>query len=141
MKPLIRYRKLSGYKYELLETYFQDTGIRPAEYIVTRFIYLDPSGTLAIKGGYAWDGPSGPTIDTRNSLRASLVHDALYQLMREGFLGQEHRQRADEILRDTAAEDGMPKWRSSLWYYAVRLAAGRNAARSERVENPELVAP
>ncbi len=30
--------------------------------------------------------PNGPTIETKTFMRASLVHDALYQLMREEHL-------------------------------------------------------
>ena len=37
---------------------------------------------LEIKKGYAWDGASGPIINTQDTLVASLVHDVLYQAMR-----------------------------------------------------------
>ena len=73
-----------GYKYQLKEEYtFADTGIIPPATITTDFIGLDLAGNLTTAKGYAWDGPSGPTIYTRNFMRGSLAHDALYQLMRE----------------------------------------------------------
>jgi hypothetical protein len=54
----------------------------------TTWLELWPDGTLVISPGYAWDGASGPTYDSKSSMRASLVHDALYQLMRLGLLSQ-----------------------------------------------------
>jgi hypothetical protein len=47
--------------------------------------------------GYAWNGPSGPTLDTRNFMRGSLVHDALYQLMREGRMDNGLRRQNEAI--------------------------------------------
>ena len=76
----IRYR--SDYKYQLASEYRIKIPILPAEDIGTEFIDLDTSGELTVKNAYAWDGPSGPVIDTPENMRASLVHDALYQLMR-----------------------------------------------------------
>jgi len=80
----IRYR--DGYKYQLAEDHTLLIDITPDEGVGNDFVYLGKSGMLVIRKGYAWDGPSGPTVDTRDSLRGSLVHDALYQLMREGYI-------------------------------------------------------
>ena len=77
-KPYIKYR--SGYKYQLVEEYQVRVSLIPENDIKTDFIELSTEGMLIIKKGYAWDGPSGPTIDTPNFMRGSLVHDALYQL-------------------------------------------------------------
>ena len=85
-----------GYRYQLQEGYSLEISIRPTEAVGNDYIALDPQGALRIAKGYAWDGPSGPTLDTRNFMRGSLVHDALYQLMREGLL--------DHAIR---CEDGM----------------------------------
>ena len=76
---------------------------------------------LTIRAGYAWDGPSGPTYDSKDSMRGSLVHDALYQLIRLGHLGPEHRQPADQLLYDICREDGMGYFRANAWYWAVRM--------------------
>jgi len=138
----IRYRELKGYKYELMEKYFHDTGIIPPAPILTEYIYLGLNGELAIRERYAWDGASGPTFDTKSSQRASLVHDSLYQLLSLGLLGQEHRQRADELLRDIAIADGMWRWRAWAWYYAVRAVASKYALPDGQTgENPVLEAP
>ena len=85
-----------GYRYQLQEGYSLVISIRPAAAVANDYIALDPQGVLRIAKGYAWDGPSGPTLDTRNFMRGSLVHDALYQLMREGLLDHTiHREAAD----------------------------------------------
>lgn len=123
---IIKYK--GGYKYQLVESYFVDTPIRPGALIVTRFLVMQPSGRLGIHDGYAWDGPSGPSIDTANFMRGSLVHDALYQLMRERHLGQEHRAAADELLRQICIEDGMSWFRAWYVYRSVRVFGGRRAA-------------
>jgi len=73
------YRDLRRYKYQLTEDYSVDSGIKVKEKIDTPFIILEPDGNLTIKKKYAWDGPSGPTIDTKTFMRGSLVHDAFYQ--------------------------------------------------------------
>ena len=83
MKPIF-YKQ--GYKYQLVEDCFLLTAIFPAKDISSDFITLSQTGLLTIKKGYAWDGPSAIAIDTLNFMRASLLHDALYQLMRTELL-------------------------------------------------------
>jgi len=118
----ICYRKLRPYKYQVMEDYNIRINIEAVKEIgVPNYVILTPTGDLTIKERYAWDGPSGPTFDTKTFMRGSLVHDALYQLMRESLLGLEHRKTADEILRDICLEDGMFKFRAWYVYKAVRL--------------------
>lgn len=82
-------------------------------------------GVLHIDRGYAWDGPSGPAIHTANFMRGSLVHDALYQLMREGHLAaSRYRDDADKELKLTCLEDGMSSLRAWWVYHGVRLGGG-----------------
>lgn len=116
----IKYRALGGYKYILAEDYTVAVDIRPNEPIVTPYISLSTGGILSIRAGYAWDGPSGPAIDTRNFLRGSIVHDALYQLIRLGLLPQSTRAQADAELRRICREDGMSALRAWWVYSAVR---------------------
>lgn len=110
----------SGYKYQLREDYQVITSVLPGENIKTDFLELNTDGVLTIKNGYAWDGPSGPTFDTRNFMRGSLVHDALYQLLRQEYLDEKWRYEADEELRKVCIEDGMSGIRSRWVYWAVR---------------------
>jgi len=140
----IRYR--TGYKYQLAEDHSEwlhlgrllqdyqgdflelDIGISPQ----------DPTRLTMLKG-YAWDGPSGPAVDSPNFMRGSLVHDALYQLLRLGVLPQFCRKRADEELRRICLEDGMPRIRAELVYWAVRTFARRPALVTS--VRPVLTAP
>ena len=122
----MRYRKLEGYKYDLVGQYaiFIDYG---SNGIFTDYINLFPNGKLVIAKHYAWDGPSGPTIDTKNFMRGSLIHDVLYQLMREELLPRCYRKYADQLLRKICLEDGMSKFRAWYVYHAVRLFAKQSS--------------
>jgi len=66
--------------YSLIAPHIEDTGINLPARIITDFMHIDCGGSLCIREGYSWDGPSGPAIDTVDFMRGSLVHDALYQL-------------------------------------------------------------
>lgn len=129
---MIKYR--SGYKYQLVETYIVQTSIFPADNITTEYIKLNHLGMLTIKAGYASDGPSGWTIDTKNFMRGAFVHDALYQLLRQGHLIESvHRIKADKLLRKHCREDGMLWLRAAYVYHALRFG-GKNAALPENVK-------
>lgn len=134
---MIRYRK--GYKYQLYETYQLLIDIKPEADVITAFVLLNSAGYLTVVGGYAWDGASGPAIDTKNFMRGSLIHDALYQLMREGHLEQHYRKTADEIMRKICREDGMSAVRAWWIYQGVRFGGGPAAAPSD--DTDVLTAP
>ncbi len=117
-----------GYKYQLKRDYTLDIPIKPEADITSAFITLSRDGNLFIKSGYAWDGPSGPTLDTQNFMRGSLVHDALYQLMRENELDDAiYRDKADRLLQEHCKEDGMTSIRAWCVYQGVHFC-GRPAA-------------
>lgn len=126
-------RYLDGYKYQLVEDYLVTISICPTQAIKEKFIELDTAGILRVKAGYAWDGPSGPTIDTKDFMRGSLVHDALYQLMRDGLLDERtYKDVADNILRSICIEDGMSHIRA-WWVYEGVKHFGTSAATEERI--------
>lgn len=128
----IEYR--SGYKYQLAKEYKQRIDIRPRELIVSSYIILTEEGDLTVEVGYAWDGPSGPVIDTTHNMRASLVHDALYQLMREGWLNlTTHRRKADKMFELMCVEDGVSTALARAFYYGLR-AGGYPSARPESLK-------
>lgn len=122
----------SGYKYQLVEDCNIEIDICAPINAIGKYIHLDTSGNLTIKAGYAWDGPSGPTIDTKTFMRASLVHDALYQLMREDLLSQLFRERADEELRRICILDGMWKVRAWWVHKGVRFGGLKSASAENR---------
>lgn len=80
------YVKGGSKKYILVVDYEDKLKRGPKYAIITDYCIYLPSGTLIIRAFYEWDGPSGPAIDTDNFMDGSLVHDLLYQLMREGRL-------------------------------------------------------
>jgi hypothetical protein len=138
MAPCIRYA--AGYSYQLRAAYavrlpeLEDALRLP---IVTDWLELDPDGTLRIRAGYAWDGPSGPTIDSKSAMRGSLVHDSLYQIQRAGLL--DAREAADKVFHRLCVEDGMFGPRAWLWYHAVRIFA--KPATDPAAESPDQCAP
>lgn len=134
----ITYKK--GYKYQLYEDYVVTITIFPKNDVETRYIFLTKDGLLNIKKGYAWDGPSGPTLDVKSFMRGALIHDALYQLMRNEKLNHNiHRDPADRLLQFMCKEDGMTRLGAWLVYQGVRLGGGPAADPSNR--KPEIRAP
>jgi len=125
-----------GYKYVVADNYLVQTAISGFA-ITTDYINLYRDGTLLIRKGYAWDGPSGPAIDTKNFIRGSLVHDVLYQLIREDRLPFSYRLRADDELARICQEDGMMMPRR--WW--VKLAVNIFGANAVEHTNPVLFAP
>ncbi|TGK36046.1 hypothetical protein EHQ12_05745 [Leptospira gomenensis] len=139
---MILYKNIKNYKYQLLKTYTFPTGIATETNLnignpdIKSFVEISRDGRLRIEAGYAWDGPSGPTNDTKNFIRGSLVHDALYQLMREKKLDfKSYRKQADLVLKKICLEDGMSSFRASYVYNFVRWFGESSAKPSdERAE-------
>jgi len=130
----MKYR--AGYKYQLYSKF--TTTVDLEENVNSAYINMS-GGRLTIKSGYAWDGPSGPAFDTSNFMRGSLVHDVLYQLMREGLLPRTARKYADQLLRQMCREDGM-SWVRAWWVYrGVRMFARRASLPSN--SRPIMQAP
>ena len=122
------YRKLRPYKYQLMRELTMVITIAPDTDIETSYLKLTREGVLTVKVGYAWDGPSGPTIDTLTFMRASLVHDVLYQLMRLQHLDYRlYRKYADDLLREMCLADGMNPVRAWYVHRALRWFGAPNA--------------
>jgi hypothetical protein len=127
MKKYIEYK--GGYKYQLAEKYCVAIPFYAADFAHEYFNFWD--GYLTINKGYCWDGPSGPTFDTDNFMRGSLVHDCLYQAMRQDLLDIGHRKDVDRLLYKHCIEDGMFKLRAK-WVYAGVRAGGKDSATRPR---------
>lgn len=121
----MKYR--SGYKYQLAADVVLSTPIEPDETIVVEFITLHTNGKLEIKSGYAWDGASGPTWDTDNTMVASLFHDAIYQLLRKKLLLPFWRVRADAHMDKMLKDRGMNWLRRRIWRRGLKIAQGKAA--------------
>ena len=80
---------------------------------------MAPDGWCTAKVGFRWDGPSGPTIDTENFIRGSLIHDLLYRAIRALHLPAWIRPEADMLLYVICRSDGMSKFRAGYVYKGV----------------------
>ena len=132
----------SGYKYQLVNDANFITGINFADYFANEyqgevnievpFIRLSVGGAIMIGRGYAWDGVTAAP-DFHRAQRAALLHDALYQLIRNGHLKPTARILADRAFRDMMRADGF-KLRT-LYFIAVRLF-GKRAATPSAMRKP-----
>jgi hypothetical protein len=132
----VRYR--DGFRFQLAEPFQVQTGIKVA-CPGNAFVGLASDGTLTLAAGYAWDGASGPIKQDTTVIRASLVHDGLFQLFRDHELPIEHLDTANKLFMVMCKEDGMPGWLAWLVYLAVKTFGARFADPSSR--KPVLEAP
>ena len=134
----MKFKRIGHYKYELTQPFQVDTGIWPDKAYFAPpldsltssdgyFVCLASNGSLTFTPGYAWDGASGPAMDTQSIMRGALVHDGLYQLMRDGGLALSYRKPADKLLRTMCREDGMI-WLRSWWVYLAVRIFGKESA-------------
>lgn len=114
-----------GWKYRLEEDYVVQLTFTPKVAIDAKWISVTMDGLLTLKSGYAWDGASGPTLDSEESIMPSAVHDACYQLIRMNVVDTKNRKVVDKMFYNLCIEEGMNVIRASLWYVAVRLFGGR----------------
>lgn len=120
-----------GRWYQTVEGYGIETGWSLPISTMSGFVKLSKTGYLRIEAGYAWDGPSGPSFHTKSFMRGSLVHDALYELLREGRLPPHFKPLADDLLRKICLEDGM--WEVRAWWVHKGVSwFGNSSARKQR---------
>lgn len=135
LSPFVYY--VEGVKYQTTEDFIARVSIR-GKRVERGFIFLFPNGDLVIQKGYAWDGASGPTIDGPESMRASLVHDALYDLIGSGHLSLEDRDEADADLHKLLIEDGMNPLRAKIWTEMVGMFGEAAALAGDDVKKAPL---
>ena len=104
-----------GYKYQARCDMIYFTGICPREDIVTDLIVLRADGWMWVGKYFAWDGASGPAIDTASNMRGSHAHDALAALMRMGKLPMVFRYQANDVIRRLMIDDGAFRIRADLY--------------------------
>lgn len=112
------------YKYEVTETYYVKLHFKSKDYVKSEFydFCYNKSGWLVLKAGYRWDGASGPTIDTISTIRASAIHDAIYQMIREKKLSRDFKAAGDKELGIVMREDYHPKNWFQRWWSGVRAS-------------------
>ena len=140
-KEQVCYRKLKRYKYQLMDAYRIQIDLNPTQDILTDYVQLSIDGQLTLTKYYAWDGPSGPTFDTLNFMRGSLVHDGLYQLIREKHLDYDLQEFADQLLKQMCIEDGMSRFRAWYVHKAVSIFGKRSLKKSRKKEEKPIFAP
>ncbi len=119
---------ISGFKHQLNKDFHIETLIRPLYSIETPFVCIDVDGNLLVKRGFAWNGTSGPIWDTAKNLRASAAHDALYRLMRQGYLSfEQDREIADRLFQSMMKADGVWGWLAKIRYKALELFGASSA--------------
>lgn len=98
-------------------------------------------GVLTIKKGYAWDGASGPVINTQNTLIASLVHDVLYQAMRLNLIksNRENKKIADKNFFEILKMFGVNSVRRKVWYLAVKLFGKKSTKKLQENDKIKIV--
>lgn len=135
----IQYYKRSGWfvfggLYVLAEPYSCQIDIFPDIDIVTEFVQLTKDGRISLKKYYCWDGASGLTVDTKSTMRTSLLHDATFQLFRLGLLDLKWFGKANDNLRDIGIEDGMYEWRANMWHSKIVQRGMKSAATDKKYE-------
>ena len=128
-----------GFKYVTTRDFYIELSVVPLEPIALPFVTMDMQGRTCIFARYAWDGASGPTIDTLTSMIGSLVHDLGYQLIRLGLIAPEYKEYFDHLLAELCIEDGMWTCRAKIWEAFV-LKFGNHSCRPSS-EPKEEVAP
>jgi len=111
----------NGFKYQLSYDYKVNLKSCLPRAVKFHWFSISEEGEITIKRGYAWDGASGPGIDTKTIMRGALIHDVLYQCLRLGLLPEDFRKTADEIMREVCLEDGMSKIRAWWVYRGLRM--------------------
>lgn len=123
-----------GYKYQVRNDYIFGLPEYFPKDVAYEGRFLEVAdGYCTIQKGYAGDGPSGPTIDTKTFMRGAWQHDAIYQLIRLGVFPPEFRDAADRQLVETCKEDGM-LWPRRMWVYYGLKYAGANAAKPKSIK-------
>ena len=127
------YRYVSPYTVERLVSFTLRWPL-PMDGEVDHPLYFAGFLQVVAKKGYAWDG-AGSLVARYDSLRATLLIDVLYEVLRHhaggwsGYQRRRFRRHADREFRFVLAQDGMTlAWRW-LWWLRVRLS-GIGAGRS-----------
>lgn len=128
----MKYSKVQ-YNHYLEENEVIQTRLRPSKSaIIPGYIFLGVDGRIIIYHRYAWDGITNG-VDFKSNRTAGLVHDALYQLMREGCLDLSFKDQCDEELRDIMIREGCFKFIANFFYFMVQKFGNAFATKKKKV--------
>lgn len=103
-----------GFKFYLAEDFSLRIDGLPDANVLPLYKMSMANGTLTISKGYMWD----KGFRDKRFVRATLVQEALYQLIRLGYLPYEWRSKSNAIYFGLLVEDGVPKpiaWMMKKW--------------------------
>ncbi len=127
-----------SYPYKLQEDVCVQTKIQHGKRLITEneLASLDKNGLLRIKKGFIWNG-ANVIPDTRSNMFAALVHDALYQIMRDyqenmGDIDREEfRESADKLFLELWIKNGGGFF-AKRCYSILRRAGSRYTSRKRK---------
>lgn len=123
---MIKYSKVKHkkYKYRLDEEHIEE--INGFQNFKNEYIELSYD-QVKIKEGYMWDGATC-AINTKNFMTGSLVHDVMYQCIRESnwtkIEKRAFKKFADLLLKKIVISYGMSKVRANVIYAGVLAFGG-----------------
>ena len=129
----MKYQK--GYKYKLashirIRAPFADKFVEKGATLGNEWVYVD-CGYLHIQRGYAWNG-ANVIPDTAKVMFPSIVHDAWYQLLREGHVPFWTREDADQWFGDLCYERGTNRLLADIYIVALGAFGEWSAIRDGR---------
>lgn len=128
----MKYSKVQ-YKYYLEETVSVQTSVRPAQSaIVPGYIFLGVDGKMIIYRRYAWDGITNG-VNFKSNRVPGLVHDATYQLIREGLIDLSLKAQSDKDLRDMMIAEGSWKFVANFFYFCVSKFGNAFATKRKKI--------
>lgn len=133
----LKYIRLEGKKYQLIEAKSVFVPELKDVYSVDHLFIKIKHGWLIVLQGYMWDGATGVPNNPDN-MRASLFHDALYELMQLGLLDRKYRDVADQLLRKICLEDSMDKFWADQFYGVVH-ALGESHTLPQKHHTGEVI--
>jgi len=113
----MKYRKVNGKYQTTLTVCFYLPAFEHHKGFTSDWYWMG-QGVLYIEKGFIWDGTSGPTIDTPNTMVPGLIHDALYRAIRDGHLSPADKDAADKVLLEYMSR--IPTGGSSSWWRTIR---------------------
>jgi hypothetical protein len=138
---VILYRQVAGAKISLTEFEFQ-IPVAPGFAGKHGLVSWTAKGKFTVSIRYIWDGASGPTFDTDDTVQASLGHDVGYELMAAGILSSDiFKPVFDLWFYEQLIKDGMIQFRAFAWYKAVKVLGVPVLGANDRIRRAPIPFP
>lgn len=122
--------KEQQHHFRLLNDVDVATSISLAHEFKTPYLAMSEAGHLKIKAGYRWSLPWYVYSHSPEWVKAVLVHDALYELIRLGVVTVQHKKQIDQLFVYLCKAAGVKRmgifWVYFLLYCFVRVAPYRS---------------